>query len=307
MAWQAAYGGGSASAHQASAFNFLEQLATILKDQFGLNPRRKFHSYVKPYPDEFDRYPPPPKYETPDFSKFSGNDNTTTVEHISRYLTQLGVASGAQHMKVRLFSLSLSGPAFGWYTSLAPGSITSWSQLEEQFHAHFFSGLSEMDISDLTAMRQRKGESVSEFIQRFRETHNKCYLLRLLEKDLAHIAFSALLRQTRETFSSAEFVSIGELVARVTSYERQQPVYVEQKYQRLGHVGMQPVRLHRAPTFHGAPIVFLQPTKQYSVKIIMPLKACLSHLGKSKLVFFLTSPSHAIPFPDTCRLDSVDD
>jgi len=224
LAWQAAYGGGSASAHQDSAFNFLEQLATILKDQFGLNPRRKFHSYVKPYPDEFDRYPPPPKYETPDFSKFSGNDNTTTVEHISRYLTQLGVASGAQHMKVRLFSLSLSGPAFGWYTSLAPGCITSWSQLEEQFHAHFFSGLSEMDISDLTAMRQRKGESVSEFIQCFRETHNKCYLLRLLEKDLAHIAFSALLRQTRETFSSAEFVSIRELVARVTSYERQQPV-----------------------------------------------------------------------------------
>ena len=109
--------------------------------------------YAKPYPEEFDQLPPPPKFKVPEFSKFSGNDSTSTVEYISRYTAQLGVAAAAEHMKIRLFALSLTGPAFGWYTSLAPGSITTWKQLEEQFHTQFFSGSDEATLSDLTALR----------------------------------------------------------------------------------------------------------------------------------------------------------
>ncbi|WVZ88792.1 hypothetical protein U9M48_035265 [Paspalum notatum var. saurae] len=54
-------------------------------------------------------------------------------------------------MKIQLFSLSLTGPAFGWYITLAPGSITTWKQLEEKFHAHFFSGSDEATMTDLTS------------------------------------------------------------------------------------------------------------------------------------------------------------
>src|ERR1041384_6891754 len=137
-----------------------DQVLGILRDQFGISPKRNLISYAKPYPKEFDQMPAPPKFKVPEFSKFSGNDNTSTVEHISRYIAQLGIAAAAEYMKVRLFSLSLSGPAFGWYTTLAPGSIVSWKQLEEQFHAHFFTGSSEMSILDLTALRHQQGETV---------------------------------------------------------------------------------------------------------------------------------------------------
>jgi len=110
--------------------------------------------YSKPYPEVYDQLPPPPKFKVPDFSKFSGNDNTSTVEHISRYTAQFGIEAVAEHMKIRLFSLSLTGPAFGWYTSLAPASVTTWKQLEEQFHAQFFSGSDEATLTNLTALRQ---------------------------------------------------------------------------------------------------------------------------------------------------------
>jgi hypothetical protein len=39
-----------------------------------------------------------------------------------------------------LFSLSLTGTAFSWFSSLAPNSIDYLNQLEQIFHDHFFSG-----------------------------------------------------------------------------------------------------------------------------------------------------------------------
>ena len=65
----------------------------------------------------------PPKYKLPEFSKFSGQDSITTVEHISMYIAQLGEAAASEALKVRFFSLSLSGSTFSWFASLPAGSI----------------------------------------------------------------------------------------------------------------------------------------------------------------------------------------
>jgi hypothetical protein len=45
----------------------------------------------------------------PDFVKFIGDDNRTTWEYISQYTAQLGEAGTYNSLKVRLFSLSLTG------------------------------------------------------------------------------------------------------------------------------------------------------------------------------------------------------
>ena len=111
-------------------------------------------------------------------------------------------------MKIRLFALSLTGPAFGWYTSLAPGSITTWKQLEEQFHSQFFSGSDEATLSDLTDLRQRTGETVNKYIQRFREARNRCYSLDLSERNLAELAYSGLSWVTKGVYGPTDFDSI---------------------------------------------------------------------------------------------------
>jgi hypothetical protein len=49
-------------------------------------------------------------------------------------------ASANDVLKLRMFSLSLSGTAFTWFTSLAPNSIFTWVQLEAKFHEYFYSG-----------------------------------------------------------------------------------------------------------------------------------------------------------------------
>ncbi|KAK1663849.1 hypothetical protein QYE76_052008 [Lolium multiflorum] len=77
----------------------------VLRDQFGILPKKKIIGYSKPYPNEFDR---------------------------SHYLSD--------QLRVRFFSQSLTGPAFGWYTSLPPNSVQSWKQLEELFHTQYHEG-----------------------------------------------------------------------------------------------------------------------------------------------------------------------
>ncbi|KAK1677720.1 hypothetical protein QYE76_038568 [Lolium multiflorum] len=103
-----------------------DQISTILRDQFGMVRKRRAIGYSKPYPNEYDLIPLPPKYRLPEFSKFSGSDGSSSIEHVSRYLAQLGTISASDELRVRFFARSLTGSAFGWYTSLPPDSIRTW-------------------------------------------------------------------------------------------------------------------------------------------------------------------------------------
>ena len=83
-----------------------------MKNQFGLKPKWQIFSYKRPYPEWYDLVALPTNYKLPKFAKFTGQDSTSTIEHVSRYLTQLGEASIEEAHRVCFFSLSLLGPAF---------------------------------------------------------------------------------------------------------------------------------------------------------------------------------------------------
>jgi hypothetical protein len=107
--------------------------------------------------------------------------------------------------RVRLFSLSLTGTAFAWYATLPPNSISSWGDLEQKFHDHFFSGDYELDLVDLVSLRQAKDESVNDYIRRFRDTRNRCFQIHLAEKQLAGLAFNGLRYYLKERLEGIQF------------------------------------------------------------------------------------------------------
>jgi hypothetical protein len=146
-----------------------DQISAILRDQFGMLPKRRTIGYTEPYPSDYDLIPLPPKYRLLEFTKFNGSEGSSSIEHVSRYLAQLEMISVSDPLGLRFFSQSLTGPAFGWYTSLGPDSIRTWKQLEEQFHIQYHSKAAEARIADLAQVRQKRGETVAEYIQRFRE------------------------------------------------------------------------------------------------------------------------------------------
>jgi hypothetical protein len=174
QAWLAKYATGLShdNTYSAPGAQTADQINTILRDQFGILPKRRTIGYTKPYPSDYDLIPLPPKYRLPEFTNFSGSEGSSSIEHVSRYLAQLGMILVLDPLRVKFFSQSLTGPAFRWYTSLGPDSIRTWKQLEEQFHIQYHSKAVEAGIAELAQVKQKRGETVAEYIHRFREVKN---------------------------------------------------------------------------------------------------------------------------------------
>jgi hypothetical protein len=145
--------------------------------------------YRRSYHEACDQVAMPHRYRVPEFTKFFGQDNVTTIEHISQFLVQCGEASRNDALKIHLFPLSLSGSAFAWFSSLPVNSIITWADLEKQFHKYFFTGICKMKLTDLTAVKQRNDEPHPNFIQRFRDIRSRCYSLSLSDSQLARLPF----------------------------------------------------------------------------------------------------------------------
>jgi hypothetical protein len=139
----------------ADSNNLTNQLAIILHESFYIEPKGRGHIYQKLYPDYYNQVPYPRGYRVPKFSKFSGDDGQTILEHVGQFILQCGEASANDTLKLRMFHLSLSHTAFTWFTSLAPNSIFTWAQLEQKFHEHFYSGDTELRFSHLTVIKQK--------------------------------------------------------------------------------------------------------------------------------------------------------
>ena len=116
------------------ADEFTNRIVAMMQSQFGLKPKGQVGSYQRPYPAWYDIVQLPPHYRVSDFSKFTRVDEMTSMEHISCYLIQLKDASTEEAHKVRFFPLSLSGPAFSWFSSLEPNSITTWDWTTSSMH-----------------------------------------------------------------------------------------------------------------------------------------------------------------------------
>jgi hypothetical protein len=99
-----------------------------MRDQFGIKLKVNTYSCRTPYPAAYDLIPVPNRYKVLDFTKFSGQDDTSTLEHVNRFIIQCGEAANRDVLRVCLFLSSLSGLAFTWFISLL-GSREAVSQL----------------------------------------------------------------------------------------------------------------------------------------------------------------------------------
>jgi hypothetical protein len=112
----------------------IDHFLEMLQKQYGIKPKQQSCMYMTPYPSGYDQIIFPPTFKVPDFTKFSGQDETSTMEHITRFIIQCGEAENIDELSIRLFSSSLSGPTVSWFTSLPANSIIKWSNLEQLFH-----------------------------------------------------------------------------------------------------------------------------------------------------------------------------
>jgi hypothetical protein len=108
---------------------------------------------------------------------------------------------------MQLFSLSLTGTTFAWFSSLAPN-------FEQKFHDHFFSGDYQLKLIDLTSVKQGKDETVSNFLKRFKEVKNHCFNLSIFDSDLVNLATKGLKSALRERLEGVNFYLLDSILVR---------------------------------------------------------------------------------------------
>jgi hypothetical protein len=84
----------------------------------------------------------------------------------------------------------------------------------------------------LAQVRQKHGETVVEYIQRFREVKNRCYLTRISKKEALELISLGLLKPIRDLAFQLEFNSLAHLVQKLTTYEQRHPELYQDKFKR---------------------------------------------------------------------------
>jgi hypothetical protein len=92
----------------------IDHFSDMLLKQCGIKPKQQSCMYMTPYPSGYDQIPCTLRFKVPDFTKFSGQDETSTMEHITRFIIRCEAAGNVDALRIRLFSSSLSGLAFSW-------------------------------------------------------------------------------------------------------------------------------------------------------------------------------------------------
>jgi len=83
------------------------------------------------------------------------------------FKSQIGNLVLNDAIMVHLFISTLKGIAFEWFMKLLAGSVKKWANLEKLFLARFFEDDIEVSMPTLLAIKQKKGESIKTFVERF--------------------------------------------------------------------------------------------------------------------------------------------
>jgi hypothetical protein len=200
----------------------MQKMADVLQNQFGLKPKINGQAYTPPFLKWYHRVALPHRVKPlTDFTKFYGQDDTSTVKHIARYLMQLGEASADEAFRIRYFPLSLTGPAFHMVRFFACSINLFLEGFGTEVPCHYFIGSNEKKLIDLTTLRQRHNETPMEFLRRFRETKSMCFSLNLPDDQLADMVVAVMLPAIREKLFAMEFDNLGQLSHRLSLLSNQ--------------------------------------------------------------------------------------
>ncbi|KAA0055959.1 ty3-gypsy retrotransposon protein [Cucumis melo var. makuwa] len=161
----------SVSVASLSVQQLQDMIANSIRAQYGGPPQTTF-TYSKPYTKRIDSLRMPLGYQPPKFQQFDGKGNPK--QHIAHFVETCENAGSRGYQLVRQFVRSLKGNAFEWYTDLEPEVIDRWEQLEKEFLNRFYSTRRTVSMMELTNTKQRKGELVIDYINRWRALSLDC-------------------------------------------------------------------------------------------------------------------------------------
>ncbi|XP_021623819.1 uncharacterized protein LOC110623198 [Manihot esculenta] len=154
------------------------------------------------------------------------------LEYILNYKTFMEFQTLSDALMCKVFPTTLTGSARTWFNSLKAGSFRSFMDLANIFISRFIAGiLAEKKTSYMETVRQRKNESLREYVARFNSK-----ALQIPELDEAR-AVEVMQKET----TSPEFfgslcrkppTTLAELMKRVEKYIRQDDALTTSRFAR---------------------------------------------------------------------------
>ena len=152
--------------------------------------------------------------KVPKFTKFAGNTNEFTVEHIAHYLTEAGDIANNENLRMRYFPSSLTKNAFTWFTTLSHHSIHNWTHLERLFHEQFYMGQSKISLKELSSVKRKFAESIDDYLNRFRLLKTRCFT-QVPEHELVEMDAGGLDYSIRKKLDTQYLRDMAQLADRV--------------------------------------------------------------------------------------------
>ncbi|KAG9458357.1 hypothetical protein H6P81_002865 [Aristolochia fimbriata] len=156
----------------ALSYGTLQEMISNAVDQKVQAEGVRSQAYTRPYSRRIQSIHMPTSYHPPKFQQFSGDGNPK--QHVAHFIETCNNAGTDGDLLVKQFGRSLKGNAFDWFIELPAESIDSWEQLENEFLSRFYSTKRTVTLVELTNLKQRQGEKVIEYINRWRNLSLNC-------------------------------------------------------------------------------------------------------------------------------------
>jgi len=201
------------------AHNSITKLVENIMAQNGLNIGLHRPTFVSPLSELALQFELPRGYKISKFNKFAGDTSESIVEHIARYLTEVGDLANDENLRLKYFPNSPSKNAFTWFTTLTPHSIQSWAELERLFHEQFYMGQSKISLKELASVKRSSSESIDDYLNRFRLLKARCFTI-VPEHELVEMAAGGLDYSIRKKLDNQHLRDMAKLADRVRHVER---------------------------------------------------------------------------------------
>ena len=121
-----------------------------------------------------------------------------------------------ENLRLREFSKSLTDKAYSWFVNLPTNNIKNWDELVSSFCTKIFIATPTLEIVDLSKDPQRKNESPSDYVIKFKERALDCKDI-ISEASLVGICVSGL--QSKLHIENHVVLEFSELMIRVKNTE----------------------------------------------------------------------------------------
>ena len=150
---------------------------------------------------------------------FTGVEDPET--HLTTFNAQMIISGGSDAIRCKMFMSTFTGTTIQWFSGLPNGHIISFAQFAKPFKEQFYTNRVKPPVLyDLFNVRQREGESLKDYLNRFwaftvkLRTHDENVMVSAFEQAVASRPFcDSLIKNPTKTFSEIRRRALAHISA----------------------------------------------------------------------------------------------